>query len=665
MRAVVALIVLLLLPASALAQTALVEVPVGGAADVERLERLGFDVTHDVDATGAELLLDAADRRRLAAAGYESRTIIPDYEATTRAWRAAEERSTTRSGLPTQRDSYRYPSDYAAEIAGLAADHPQVARRVVIGRSVNGADLEGLEIGGDVTREDGRPVFVVIGLHHAREWPSGEVNMEFAHDLVEHYGTDARITALLDRVRVFVFPVTNPDGFLMSRGSSLLAPGLDQLQRKNANEVDLNRNYGAFWGGNGASNTPSSDIYRGPDPWSEPESAAIHAFSQNRHITNFQSIHNIAALVLRPPGFQALGLAPDEPRLKLLGDRMAAATGYESQYGYQLYEVTGATEDWNYVAQNAFGYTVELGGQGSFQGPYATNVVQQYLGTGGRGGVREALLLAGEQAADARDHAVVQGTTRPGAILRLRKSFDTVTSPVCQGTTYNPSGAQTCPTPGPVRALADGLDTRLTVPASGRFEWHVTPSERPFLRGSGERWTFSCETPDGTVLDTRPFAIAIGERLEGDPCAPGSTFASPSPSPSPVVPALSPAGALPLPLVPPVARASAPVARTPSVSLATRQARRTVLDRGVLAGATCATACTLTATVRRPAGARGTTVLGRRTLTLRAGRRTAFRVKLTRTGRRSLVRYRHRRVTLRLDAPGVRPVLRGVQLVGR
>ena len=135
--------------------------------------------------------------------------------------------------------------------------------------------------------------------------------------------------------------------------------------------------------------------------------------------------------MLRQPGFKALGLFARRGRLKALGDAMGKATGYSSEYGYQLYEVTGATEDWNYVAQGALGYTIELGGSG-FLGAYQTNVIDQYDGKGAIAGmgVREALLLAGEQAANPADHAILSGTATPGATLRLRKTFKTTTSPV-------------------------------------------------------------------------------------------------------------------------------------------------------------------------------------------------------------------------------------------
>ena len=56
-----------------------------------------------------------------------------------------------------------------------------------------------------------------MGVHHAREWPSGEHAMEFAFDLAMNYGKNQRITGLVDKVRTVVVPIVNPDGFNLSR----------------------------------------------------------------------------------------------------------------------------------------------------------------------------------------------------------------------------------------------------------------------------------------------------------------------------------------------------------------------------------------------------------------------------------------------------------------
>jgi len=482
------------------------------------------------------------------------------------------------------RTSYRSADDYTRELHALAAAHPSLVRRVELPvRSVQGRVIEGVQIGGSAAS----PVQLVVGLTHAREWPSGEVALEYALDLVAHRSSP-RIAALLRGVRTIVVPVANPDGFVLSQNGQ---PAL----RRNARGVDLNRNFGAFWGGPGASTSASSDTYRGTGPWSEPETQAVHALSAALAVTNVVSLHNVGGLVLRPPGFRALGLAPDEPGLRRLGDAMGVAAGYRSEYAADLYEATGALEDWNYLAQGAYGYTIELGendGDRSFTGRYATHVTEQYLGSAPvdgvtpRGGVREALLLAAEQAQDPRDHALISGRAPAGRVLRLRKSFTTMTSPVCVD--------DACSGTAPAFGVADGLGLTLRVPASGVFAWHVGPSTRPFVARDGgrEAWTLECLSGD-TVLTSRQLTVARGDRAEVDPCVAGS----------------------------PARVARNPAARMLRVDRVTRAGSR------VRARAVCARSCAVTVTLRsggRRVGAvlHATLAPGTaRTLSLRAGAR--------------------------------------------
>ena len=57
-----------------------------------------------------------------------------------------------------------------------------------------------------------------MGVHHAREWPSGEHAMEWAFELVRRLRRDdAQITSLVKQVRTIVIPIVNVDGFNLSR----------------------------------------------------------------------------------------------------------------------------------------------------------------------------------------------------------------------------------------------------------------------------------------------------------------------------------------------------------------------------------------------------------------------------------------------------------------
>ena len=523
------------------------EVAVSGPADVARLEALGLDVTHEVTGSSATVAVYSnAQRAVLAAAGFSSEPVVRDLVAADAADRAAEQRAAAtgaRSDLPTGRETYRVYEDYTTEMKQLAESNPTLVREVVIGQTFEGRPIQGIEIASDVnSTTDGRPVYLNMGLHHAREWPSGEFPMEFAHELVAGYGSDPRITDLLDRVRVFVLPVINVDGFLASRSfgtspldddssATLSFAVADQAayKRKNCRPtvpgsesvpcpmrtfsgVDLNRNYGYYWGGPGSSSDVSSQSYRGTEPFSEPESEAVHRFSAHLHPMVFVTNHTFTddGKWLRQPGFDdviEVAPEPDETNMRGLGDAMAAATGWTSELGYEtLGDITGATEDWNYFAQGTYGYTPEARGP-NFHANYLNMVVTEYLGDSAHAGlgVSEAFLQAGEATANPALHSVLEGSAPPGARLGLHKEFN---APTCQP---NPSGNECSQPPG--LSLHEVLDTRLTVPDSGTYQWHVNPSSRPLV--FGEVWTMSCQVP-GEQEHTAPVAVARGETVRVD-----------------------------------------------------------------------------------------------------------------------------------------------------
>ena len=324
-----------------------------------------------------------------------------------------------------------------------------------------------------------------------------------------------------------ILPIVNPDGFVASRGAfdpgdalgqlpdvtlveSIAPPGgLFAYRRKNcggalapslpcelALGVDPNRNYANGWGGPGSSSDVTSQTYHGPAPRSEPEVQAVWNYVRTHHVTTLVSLHNVAALVLRPPGTSGAGLAPDEARLKAIGDRMGAAAGYTSQYGFELYDTSGTTEDDSYAATGGFGFTVEMGPpDGNFHMPYETGVVAEWTGANphaqNRGGLREALLVAAEAAADETGHAILRGSAPAGRVLRVHKRFETRTSAYC-ATGIEPivdiglprlclSGER------PPMTLSDEQDVTTTVPAGGTYAWHIGPSTRPFVAAPAAR----------------------------------------------------------------------------------------------------------------------------------------------------------------------------------
>ena len=554
----------------------------------------------------------AAALGKLKRLGIGFKVTVPDLGALDRKMLAHDSRlaaAGVAGGVPSGRSTYRYLSDIQSEMQTIVAAHPTIARPVTIGTSYQGRPIQGVEISHNVAaKDDGKPTFFLVGTHHAREWPAAETAMEFLNLLVKSDGgSDAdglHVSSLLDNERIVIVPVVNVDGYFASRGDwagrtqtgnaipdpadtaglydsseePLVAGGALAYRRKNCDAfvpsgtsvgngaealdsavlqnfpcyfqlgVDNNRNYGFDWGGPGASNDPTTQVYRGTGQWSEPESAAVWHYSQTHPVTTLITLHTVAALVLRSPGLSTNGQAPDEKLLKSLGDKMAANTGYTSEYGFQLYDTTGTTEDWNYGAAGTLGYTIEIGdANGYFHDAYQQGVVDQWNGpkanpakkiTGG--GLHSALLTAADYAIRPETHVILTGSGPAGAQLELKKTFDTLSSPICtvaQGYLSGNSTPGGCVAPGAVfgqTSTPDKLDYTTEVPQTGTFTWHVTQSTRPFVgykynastkaadpTGKRETWTLTCSVGGTVVKTTTGIFAERGQTLDlGDVCTP-------------------------------------------------------------------------------------------------------------------------------------------------
>ena len=144
----------------------------------------------------------------------------------------------------------------------------------------------------------------------------------------------------------------------------------DDQSANNDRGVDPNRNYGVSWGGPGSSSDIDSLTYHGPTAFSEPETRGFADWLRNQQVSLLFTNHTFSGLILRPPGTSVDGPAPDEQRLRQLGDQMAKDTTYLSQFSDQLYDTTGTTDDFIYDGLSGFSYTAEIG-QNEFHPPYS------------------------------------------------------------------------------------------------------------------------------------------------------------------------------------------------------------------------------------------------------------------------------------------------------
>ncbi|HEX6603229.1 MAG TPA: M14 family zinc carboxypeptidase, partial [Solirubrobacterales bacterium] len=155
-------------------------------SDKERLQTLGLDLTEHAGHDYVEVVIhDAQELALLKQAKFTYQ--VQTRDLIRRGIRIAEANeayaaSVKRSPLPSGRKTYRTLEDYNADMTMLAKKHPFLVRKFELKRpTLDGHKMVGIEISQGVRQPNrGEPTFVLLGLHHAREWPSGELAMEFA-----------------------------------------------------------------------------------------------------------------------------------------------------------------------------------------------------------------------------------------------------------------------------------------------------------------------------------------------------------------------------------------------------------------------------------------------------------------------------------------------------
>jgi hypothetical protein len=263
----------------------------------------------------------------------------------------------------------------ASDVNGVVAD-----RLDTLGYSVQGRPVWGLALGTSVIGIDTRPAVYFSALTHAREPGGMQAIFYFVDDLLSRYPSDPVARYLLEHRRIYIIPAVNPDGYEYNHRiyDSTATYGMwrKNLRDNNANHltdysdgIDLNRNYGYLWGYDnvGSSPTPSSDLYRGPAAWSEPETRIQRdKFAALQAVCGF-SFHTYSNLFVHPWGTTSGG-TPDSAKFQTWSDEFTLTNGFVAGPGPRiLYSVNGEFSDWTYgdvsLKPRAYTWTPELGGQ--------------------------------------------------------------------------------------------------------------------------------------------------------------------------------------------------------------------------------------------------------------------------------------------------------------
>lgn len=369
----------------------LVQVYVHEARDLDRLLALDLDLAScqalEPPVKVVDVIARDADLPRLLASGLDHDVAIRDLAAhyereLARAGATSTLALTPPIGQGGMGGNYTLVQ-MEAILDSFANDHPTLCTsKVSIGTSIQSRPIWMVKISDNAATNEGEPRAFFDALHHAREPVSMSTTLAFMDWLLSNYGTDPVATFLVNERELYFVPCVNPDGYEYNRSTN---PGGGGLWRKNRRlngdgtyGVDLNRNYATGWsapnGGN--STTPSSDIYRGTAPFSEPEALAVENFLTGMGMVLTCSSHTYTDVLLYPWGWQtaAVSNAADYAALSAaFTDDSGIPSGPVST---TLYIAAGGSVDHHHQVHGAISFTPELGrsDEGGFWPVPATQV---------------------------------------------------------------------------------------------------------------------------------------------------------------------------------------------------------------------------------------------------------------------------------------------------
>jgi len=517
-----------------------VRIPVSSTEDLLRVARLGIPVDHGGGSPGRwlDLFLSSREVALLERNGIPFTVLIEDWEEHYR--RRQQEESLRPSPVVLSSEvkhfhlgsmgGYLTLEEIIGELDSMRSAYPLlITARDSIGASVENRPLWAVKISSNAGLDEAEPRALYDALTHARE-PGGMMQMiYFMWYLLENYGTDPEVTHLLDHRELFFIPVANPDGY---RYNEISRPDGGGMWRKNRREnpdgsigVDLNRNYGFAWGHDNAGSSPdgASEVYRGPEGFSEPETRAVRDFCVAKGFSVALNYHTYSNLLIYPWGYLDSD-TKDSVRYRAMAEDMTSFNRYSYGTGGQTvgYITNGDADDWMYGdtlrKPRIISMTPEVGSITDGHWPPASRILAQ----------AEENLYANLYLA----HAAGQCITIADAEVGQGPSSDTIRiqlSFVSRG--------MVLPAPEAQLSVASG-DIHLIDSSLSSFRWEDPLSIRAlplagYIPGEQARLVLELSYEGGYLLDTVQFRLGTPALVYADDAESGAatwTFATSNPA---------------------------------------------------------------------------------------------------------------------------------------
>jgi len=237
---------------------------------------------------------------------------------------------------PQLLDDFHSYSEMTSELQNIVSNYPSITKLLNLGISVQGRTIWGLKITDNPDIEENEAEVRICGCHHGNELMSVELPLMLAWYMVDNYESDPYIQNLVDNRETWIIPMVNPDGREMNT-------------RYNANGVDLNRDYGYMWNGEGGS----------PSPFSQPETKVIREHALDNNFVLSLSFHCSGDIVNYIWNYKGEPV-PDNDVVVALSNQYGSHNDYWVVEGYDWYQTRGDTNDFSYGCRGDIDWTIEV-----------------------------------------------------------------------------------------------------------------------------------------------------------------------------------------------------------------------------------------------------------------------------------------------------------------
>jgi len=245
----------------------------------------------------------------------------------------------------TQWNVYPTYDAYVNMMYQFESNYPSICKIIDAGNTVQGRKILFAKISDNVNVREAEPQFMYTSTMHGDETTGYVLMLRLIDSLLSSYGSNSRITNMINNAEIWINPLANPDGTYRSGNNTVSG-----ASRYNANNYDLNRNF--------------PDPINGIHSNQQIETVRFRAIQESNNFSLIANFHGGAEVVNYPwDRWVNVGINSkihaDQTWYQFISRLYADTAQYYSPAGYMTYLNNGITNGgaWYVIAGGRQDYT--------------------------------------------------------------------------------------------------------------------------------------------------------------------------------------------------------------------------------------------------------------------------------------------------------------------